>query len=172
MCVLCACVAGVRRYGKHLESVGDILGAVREYEAAKTHRTEVPRMLFNLRMFADLNAYIDSKADKVCVCAPRLGSRGSACGFVDTPRTRRLLLGGLWWASRVIDLACDDLKLGYCLVHPHSTRMCASFAAGRCQELGKWWAQFCESKGDFSTAVHYYNISEDALSLVCGPPVE
>jgi hypothetical protein len=50
--------------------------------------------------------------------------------------------------------------------------MCASFAAWRCQELGKWWAQFCESKGDFSTAVHYYNISEDALSLVCAPTVE
>ena len=38
---------------------------MREYEAAKTHRTEVPKMLFNLRMFADLNAYVDSKADRV-----------------------------------------------------------------------------------------------------------
>jgi hypothetical protein len=36
-----------------------------QYEAAKTHRTEVPRMLFDLRLFADLNAYVDSKADKV-----------------------------------------------------------------------------------------------------------
>ena len=86
------------RYGKHLESVGDLLGAVREYEAAKTHRTEVPRMLFNLRMFADLNAYIDSKADKVCTL--RLGSRGSACGFVDTPRTQwfcRVAVDGHRW---------------------------------------------------------------------------
>ena len=97
MCVLCACVHGVCRYGKHLESVGDILGAVREYEAAKTHRTEVPRMLFNLRMFADLNAYIDSKADKVCALG--LGRRGSACGFVGTPRTERLFVG---WSSMAI----------------------------------------------------------------------
>ncbi len=94
--LLCFCVLR-HRYGKHLESVGDILGAVREYEAAKTHRTEVPRMLFNLRMFADLNAYIDSKADKVGALG--LGRLGSACGFVDTPRTQRLFVG---WPSMAI----------------------------------------------------------------------
>jgi hypothetical protein len=99
LCCSCVCAYshGVCRYGKHLESVGDILGAVREYEAAKTHRTEVPRMLFNLRMFADLNAYIDSKADKVCALG--LGRLGSACGFVDTPCTQRLFVG---WPSMAI----------------------------------------------------------------------
>ena len=34
------------------------------------------------------------------------------------------------------------------------------------QTLLQWWAQFCESNGDFPTAVRYYNHAEDALSLV------
>ncbi len=48
--------------------------------------------------------------------------------------------------------------------------VCLLYRPQLAQELGKWWAQFCESKGDFPSAVHYYNISEDALSLVrrCG----
>jgi hypothetical protein len=32
--------------------------------------------------------------------------------------------------------------------------------------LLQWWAQFCESNGDFVSAVRYYNVAEDALSLV------
>lgn len=34
------------------------------------------------------------------------------------------------------------------------------------QALLQWWAQFCESNGDFVSAVRYYNSAEDALSLV------
>jgi intraflagellar transport protein 140 len=85
------------QYAKHLEATGDFSGAVKEYELSNTHRTEVPRMLFDLRKLADLAAYIDAKDDKA---------------------------------------------------------------------LLQWWAQFCESNGDFVSAVRYYNVAEDALSLV------
>ena len=35
-------------YAMHLEAIGDINGAVKHFELADTHRTEVPRMLFDL----------------------------------------------------------------------------------------------------------------------------
>ncbi len=58
-------VSGVQ-HARHLESIGEIAAAAKEYELSKTHRTEVPRMLFDMRRYADLNNYVDLKEDRVC----------------------------------------------------------------------------------------------------------
>jgi intraflagellar transport protein 140 len=51
-------------YAKHLEILGDLTGAIPQYEAANSHRTEVPRMLLSANSLSDLEAYIDSARDK------------------------------------------------------------------------------------------------------------
>ncbi len=45
--------------------MGDVTGAIRNYEAAETHRTEVPRMLFDKGRLEDLEG---------CVCMYALSS--------------------------------------------------------------------------------------------------
>ncbi|XP_019615052.1 PREDICTED: intraflagellar transport protein 140 homolog [Branchiostoma belcheri] len=49
-------------FAKHLESQGDVLGAVPNYEKSDTHRFEVPRMLFDDPQ--SLEAYIMKTKDK------------------------------------------------------------------------------------------------------------
>ena len=51
-------------YAKHLEILGDLTGAIPQYEAANAHRTEVPRMLLSANSLGDLEAYIDAARDK------------------------------------------------------------------------------------------------------------
>lgn len=48
---------------KHLESIGDISGAISNYEKADVSRTEVPRMLFSLGRVDDLEDYIHKSDD-------------------------------------------------------------------------------------------------------------
>jgi intraflagellar transport protein 140 len=50
-------------YAKYLESIGDIEGATKNYEASSTFRTEIPRMLYNLGMIGELEDYINHGAD-------------------------------------------------------------------------------------------------------------
>lgn len=45
-------------YAKHLETLGDIAGAIAAFETAQAHRTEVPRMLLALGAISDLDTYI------------------------------------------------------------------------------------------------------------------
>jgi len=52
------------RYAAHLESIGDVDGAVRHYEEAGTAKTDVPRMLAVKGRFADLRSYVAGKHDK------------------------------------------------------------------------------------------------------------
>lgn len=51
-------------HAKHLEILGDLTGAIPQYEAANAHRTEVPRMLLSADSLTDLEAYIDTTRDK------------------------------------------------------------------------------------------------------------
>jgi hypothetical protein len=52
-------------YGKYLESLGDTVNAIKQYEQAETFRYEVPRMLFEAENLDDLESYIDNMKDKV-----------------------------------------------------------------------------------------------------------
>jgi intraflagellar transport protein 140 len=51
-------------WAKHLEAMGNISDAIRQYELAEAHRTEVPRMLYDLQQVEDLEAYIKQCSDK------------------------------------------------------------------------------------------------------------
>jgi len=51
-------------FAKHLEALGDTLGAIRNFEKSDTHKSEVPRMLFQVELIDDLKKYIDSSDDK------------------------------------------------------------------------------------------------------------
>ena len=51
-------------HAKHLEAMGQHTDAIVSYEASGTHRTEVPRMLFDGAQTAQLQAYIDDLQDK------------------------------------------------------------------------------------------------------------
>ena len=44
---------------RHLESVGDFRGAIKEYERAKAHSYEVPRMMFDTNRMVELEEYIN-----------------------------------------------------------------------------------------------------------------
>eukprot|EP00501_MAST-03F_sp_TOSAG23-6_P000179 GSMAST32.ASY1.ANO1.182.1 assembled CDS len=50
-------------YAKHLEKIGDSTGAMEHYEAANSHRYEVPRMLFDAERLDDLQSYIKRSRD-------------------------------------------------------------------------------------------------------------
>jgi len=50
-------------YAKHLESIGDINGAIQHYEFSATARQEVPRMLYNYGRVDDLEDYIQQSED-------------------------------------------------------------------------------------------------------------
>ncbi len=50
-------------YAKHLETLGEIDDAIEHYELANTHKTEVPRMLFNLDRIDDLEDYVNKTED-------------------------------------------------------------------------------------------------------------
>ncbi|XP_071962146.1 intraflagellar transport protein 140 homolog [Antedon mediterranea] len=82
-------------YAKHLESKGDMNGAIPNYEKSDTHRFEVPRMLFDEPQA--LKAYIMKTKDK---------------------------------------------------------------------SLKKWWAQYMESTSEMETALQFYEMAQDYLSLV------
>jgi len=51
-------------FARHLESVGDMKGAIKAYEASSTHRHEVPRMMFEANRLEDLEEYIMKSEDK------------------------------------------------------------------------------------------------------------
>jgi len=51
------------QFAKHLEDVGDIGRAVKHFEYADTHRTQVPRMLFDRQRLGDLEEYIGRSND-------------------------------------------------------------------------------------------------------------
>ena len=48
----------------HLEGIGDISGAIKAYEQADAHQTEVPRMLFELERLQELEGYVNRSSDK------------------------------------------------------------------------------------------------------------
>ena len=50
-------------YARHLESIGDIEGAIDQYELSQTANTEIPRMLFQLNKIAELEDYIHRNDD-------------------------------------------------------------------------------------------------------------
>ncbi|XP_033108707.1 intraflagellar transport protein 140 homolog [Anneissia japonica] len=82
-------------YAKHLESKGDMNGAIPNYEKSDTHRFEIPRMLFDEPQA--LKAYIMKTKDK---------------------------------------------------------------------SLKKWWAQYMESTSEMDSALQFYEMAQDYLSLV------
>eukprot|EP01006_Ploeotia_vitrea_P023897 TRINITY_DN56570_c0_g3_i1.p1 TRINITY_DN56570_c0_g3~~TRINITY_DN56570_c0_g3_i1.p1 ORF type:complete len:722 (+),score=428.01 TRINITY_DN56570_c0_g3_i1:176-2167(+) len=51
-------------YGKHLESTGNVKGAISMYEASGTHEKEVPRMYFDLQQLDELEEYIRNAESK------------------------------------------------------------------------------------------------------------
>lgn len=51
------------QYAKHLESIGDVQGAVENYEKSDTSRTEVPRMLFSQGRIEELEDYVTKSED-------------------------------------------------------------------------------------------------------------
>mmetsp|Transcript_19068 Transcript_19068/g.64920 ORF Transcript_19068/g.64920 Transcript_19068/m.64920 type:complete len:1396 (+) Transcript_19068:174-4361(+) len=51
-------------YARQLEAAGEFQAAVKEYEAAETHRVEVPRMLYEAGQTEDLEKYVTSSGDK------------------------------------------------------------------------------------------------------------
>jgi intraflagellar transport protein 140 len=51
-------------YAKHLESVGDVEGAMHHYEVSENNRSEVPRMLFSLGRIDDLEDYVHKSDDQ------------------------------------------------------------------------------------------------------------
>ena len=51
------------QYAKYLEAVGDIQGAIKNFEASDTFRTEVPRMLYSMQRVDDLEEYIQRSED-------------------------------------------------------------------------------------------------------------
>eukprot|EP00698_Gefionella_okellyi_P002980 TRINITY_DN12813_c0_g1_i1.p1 TRINITY_DN12813_c0_g1~~TRINITY_DN12813_c0_g1_i1.p1 ORF type:complete len:1394 (-),score=371.65 TRINITY_DN12813_c0_g1_i1:33-4172(-) len=51
-------------HAKHLESIGDVTHAIKEYELAEAHRREVPRMLFELDRTDELGKYVTASGDK------------------------------------------------------------------------------------------------------------
>ena len=51
------------KYAAYLESIGDVLGAIRHYEKSNTHRHEVPRMLFELGEVDNLRKYVHAQDD-------------------------------------------------------------------------------------------------------------
>ena len=46
-------------HDRHLESVGDFPEAIQEYERAKAHSYEVPRMMFDTNRMVELEEYIN-----------------------------------------------------------------------------------------------------------------
>ena len=51
------------KYGRHLESIGNVSGAIKAYEQSKTHRAEVPRMLHELSRASELEEYVKGSSD-------------------------------------------------------------------------------------------------------------
>ena len=51
------------QYAKYLECTGDIQGAIQNFEASDTYRSEVPRMLYSLGRMDDLEDYIQRSDD-------------------------------------------------------------------------------------------------------------
>ncbi len=51
-------------YAKHLESIGNVDGAIKNYELSETSRNEIPRMLYTLGLMGDLEDYVHRSADK------------------------------------------------------------------------------------------------------------
>lgn len=47
-------------YAKHLESIGDFAESINQYELAKAHWYEVPRMMFDTNRMVELETYINS----------------------------------------------------------------------------------------------------------------
>jgi intraflagellar transport protein 140 len=53
------------KYARHLESMGDLKGAIAQYEKSKTHSYEVPRMLFDAGRIPELEEYVAAnRSDK------------------------------------------------------------------------------------------------------------
>lgn len=50
-------------YAKYLESMGETSAAIQNYEKSQTHKTEVPRMLFDTDHLQDLENYIKTTED-------------------------------------------------------------------------------------------------------------
>ena len=53
------------RYARHLEQTGDVQQAVLHYKEAGAHRTEVPRLLYEKGMVAELEQFIAANPDPV-----------------------------------------------------------------------------------------------------------
>ena len=51
------------RYARHLEQAGDVMAAVAHYKEAAAHRTEVPRLLYEKGMVAELEQFIQANPD-------------------------------------------------------------------------------------------------------------
>lgn len=51
-------------YARHLESLGNVEGAIQHYEISDTHRAEVPRMLYHRDRVEDLEDYVHRSEDK------------------------------------------------------------------------------------------------------------
>lgn len=51
-------------YARYHESVGDLDGAMVQYEASRNHRYEVPRMLWDSQQISDLELYIKRSGEK------------------------------------------------------------------------------------------------------------
>lgn len=84
-------------YARHLEALGETDSAIDNYEKSETHRSEVPRMLFDAQNVNDLENYIMGRNDT---------------------------------------------------------------------KLIQWWAQYCESNGQYDDALKYYQIAKETLALV------
>jgi len=55
-------------YARHFEDIGDLDVAITHYEASRTHRYEVPRMLWNHQQIAELELYVKRSEDKDLLC--------------------------------------------------------------------------------------------------------
>lgn len=51
------------QYARHLEHLGDTVGAITNYEKSSTHKHEVPRMLFDSQHIGELEQYIKASDD-------------------------------------------------------------------------------------------------------------
>eukprot|EP01002_Notosolenus_urceolatus_P015452 NODE_7_length_4446_cov_23.596543_g6_i0.p1 GENE.NODE_7_length_4446_cov_23.596543_g6_i0~~NODE_7_length_4446_cov_23.596543_g6_i0.p1 ORF type:complete len:1437 (-),score=556.32 NODE_7_length_4446_cov_23.596543_g6_i0:134-4204(-) len=55
------------QYARHLEAIGDVDAAIKQYELSQNHRYELPRMLYDLQRLPQLELYIQQSKDKELV---------------------------------------------------------------------------------------------------------
>ena len=166
-------------YAMHLEAIGDINGAVKHFELADTHRTEVPRMLFDLSQVSRggqgrgqgigrgqgrgrrvnpspaLLLPSDPPPSSLSTYPPDVPSLPPpqhAHPPSHLPNKHTLPPTSPTRAPSLPQVNRDPKVLG---------KLEEYIAHSSDPELIKWWAGYCESIGQYDKARHFYHRAQD-----------